>query len=179
MEFLSLGLLGLLLFKSLLAFELEASFSNDGSVLGLEVPDLPSDFGSDSDPMASRVESKTVDGRSGIVAGSGFFNITEVKNIDFFVLSTGDDEVTSGGDGDGVDVGVVNLDAVLDAESLVVPDFKVSVPSDRGEILSTDGGFRGSGDESDLGDPIVVVVLLDGVFAVTLDVPEFDISVGT
>lgn len=43
--------------------------------------------------------------------------------------------------------------------------------------MSADGGLGGGGDESDLRDPVVVVVFLDGVLAVTLDVPELDISV--
>ena len=45
--------------------------------------------------------------------------------------------------------------------------------------MSSDSGLAGGGDESDLGDPVVVVVLLDGVLAVTLDVPELDVSVGS
>jgi len=129
MELVSLGLLGLLFLKGLLSFKLEASFSNDGGVLGFEVPNLPSYFSSDSDPVASGIESEAVNRRSGIVAGSGLLNITEVKDIDLLVLSTGDDEVSSGGDGNSVDVGVMDSQAVLDAESLVVPDLEVSVPS--------------------------------------------------
>jgi len=71
----------------------------------------------------------------------------------------------------------MDSDAVLDVEGLVVPDLEVSVPSDGGEVLSA-GGLGGGGDESHLGDPIVVVVLLDGVLAVTLHVPELDLAVG-
>ena len=178
-EFVSLGLLGGLLLQGFLSLKFEASFGNDGGVFGLEVPDLPSDFSSDSNPVAPRVEGKAVDGWSGVVAGGGLFDIAEVENENFLVFSSSHNEVSSGGDGDGVDVGIVNSDAVLDAESLVVPDLEVSVPSDWGEVLTSNGGLAGAGDESDLGDPVVVVVLFDGVFAVALDVPQFDISVGT
>lgn len=61
MEFLGLGLLGLLLLKSLLAFKFEVSITNDGGIFALEVPDLPSDLSADSDPVASGVESQAVD----------------------------------------------------------------------------------------------------------------------
>ena len=64
------------------------------------------------------------------MAGGGFLDITEVKDFDFLVLSTGDDEVSSGGDGDGIDAAVMDLDRILDGESLVVPDLKISVPAD-------------------------------------------------
>lgn len=130
MELLGLGLLGLLLLKSLLSFKLEASFSDDGGILGLKVPDLPSDLSTDSDPVASGVEGEAVDGGSSIVARGGLLNIAEVKNFNLLVLSSGDNEVSSGGDGDGIDGSIVNFNAVLDVEGLVVPDLEVTVPSD-------------------------------------------------
>ena len=109
---------------------------------------------------------------------SRLLNITEIEDSNLLVLSSGYDEVSSGGNSDGVDASIMHLDAVLDVEGLVVPDFEVSVPSDGGEVLSA-GSFGGGGDESHLGNPIVVVVLLDSVLAVTLDVPELDFTVGT
>ena len=60
-ELIGLDLLGLLLLKVLLALQLEASLSDDWRVLGLEVPDLPSDLSSDGDPVASGVEGEAVD----------------------------------------------------------------------------------------------------------------------
>jgi len=176
-ELVGLHLLGLFLREVLLALELEAALAHHGRVLGLEVPDLPSDFSSDRDPVAPGVEGEAVDRGTGIVGGGGLLHITEIEDSDLFVLSTGDDEVSSGGDGDGVDAAIMDSDAVLDVEGLVVPDLEVSVPSDGGEVLSA-GGLGGGGDESHLGDPIVVVVLLDGVLAVTLHVPELDLAVG-
>ena len=176
MELIGLDLLGLLLFKVLLSFELEVALSDNGGILGFEIPDLPSDLSSDGDPVAAGVEGEAVDGGSCIMDWGGLFNITEVEDSDFLVLSTGDDEVSSGGDGDGIDAAVMDLDAVLDVEGLVVPDLAVSVPTDGGEVLSA-SGFGGGGDEPDLGDPVVVVVLLDGVLAVALDVPELDLAI--
>ena len=57
-------------------------------------------------------------------------DVAEVEDLDLLVLSTGHDEVTLGGDGESVDASVVGLEAVLDAEALVVPDLEVSIPSD-------------------------------------------------
>ena len=60
-ELVSLGLLGSLLRKVLLALKLEAALTDHGRVLGLEVPNLPSDFSSDSDPVGPGVESECID----------------------------------------------------------------------------------------------------------------------
>ena len=117
------------LLLSFLSFKFEASFSNDWGVLGFEVPDLPSDFGSNSNPMASWVEGKAVDGGTSNMGTSRFFDITEVEDKNSLIFSSGNNEVSSGGDGDSIDVGIMNLDAVLDVEGLVIPDFKISVPS--------------------------------------------------
>lgn len=61
MEFLRLGLLGLFLLVALLSLQLEASLTNHGGVLGLEVPNLPSSFSTNGNPVASGVEGETVD----------------------------------------------------------------------------------------------------------------------
>ena len=177
MEFVSLGLLGILFLVALLSLKFEASLANDWSILGLEVPNLPADFCSNGDPMAPGVEGETVDRRASIVAGSWFFDITEVKNPNLLIFSSSDNEVSSGGDGDSVDAAVVHLDAVLDVESLVVPDLEVAVPADRGEVLSAYCRLGGRGDEPHLRHPVVVVVLLHRVLAVALHVPQFDLSV--
>lgn len=175
-ELVVLHLLGLLLLEVLLALQLKVTLTNNGGVLGFEVPDLPSDLSTDSDPVTAGIKSKAVNGGSSIVTGSGLLNVAEVEDADLLVLSTGDDEVASGGNSDGIDAAVVDLDAVLDVEGLVVPDLKVAVPADGGEVLSA-SGLGGGGDESDLGDPVAVVVLLDCVLAVTLDVPELDLAI--
>lgn len=60
-ELVSLDFLGSLLLEVLLALKLEAALSDNGGVLGLEVPNLPSDLSADSDPVAPGVESKGVD----------------------------------------------------------------------------------------------------------------------
>ena len=57
------------------------------------------------------------------------FNITEVKNSDFQILAAGDDVVSSRRNSQGVDVSIMSLERVLDAEGLVVPNFEISIPS--------------------------------------------------
>lgn len=59
-ELVSLDLLGSLLLEVLLALQLEAALSDNGGVLGLEVPNLPSDLSSNGNPVAPGVESKAV-----------------------------------------------------------------------------------------------------------------------
>lgn len=75
------------------------------------------------------------------MAGGWLFDIAEIENFDFLVLSTSNDKVSSGGDGDSVDAAVMNLNAILNVESLVVPDLQVSVPSNRSEVLTSNGCF--------------------------------------
>ena len=123
-----LDLLGFSLGLNLL--ELVVSVSNSGGIFRFEVPDFPSEFGSDGNPMASRVESQAGDGGFHVMSGVRFFNIAEVENSNFKIFSTSDDEVSSRRNSDGIDVGIMSSEAVLNVESLVVPDFKVSVPSD-------------------------------------------------
>jgi hypothetical protein len=65
----------------------------------------------------------------------------------------------------------MHSNAIFNVESLVVPDLEVSVPSNRCEVLSSNWSLGWSRDKSDLRDPVAVVVLLDGVFAVTSNVP--------
>lgn len=66
-------------------------------------------------------------------------NVTEVENTNFLVFSTCHNKVSSGRDSDGIDASIMNRNAVLNVESLVVPDLKVAVPSDGCKVLSTCG----------------------------------------
>lgn len=110
--------------------QLEVTVGNNGGILGLEIPDFPSDFGSDSNPMAFRVEGQSSDGGLSVVDGERLLNIAEIEDSNLKVLTTGHNEVSSGGHGQSVNVGIMGSEGVLDVESLVVPDLEVSVPSD-------------------------------------------------
>jgi hypothetical protein len=93
------------------------------------------------------------------------------KHSDLFDLSSSYNEVSSRGDGDSLDISIVDMDSVLDVEGLVIPDLEVSVPSDGGEVLTSNCSLGGGGDESNLGDTVAVVVFFNDVLAVILDVP--------
>ncbi len=71
------------------------------------------------------------------MAWGWLFNIREIEDSNFLVFSSSYNEVSSGRNSDGVDGAVMYLDAVLDVEGLVVPDLEISVPSDGGEILTS------------------------------------------
>jgi hypothetical protein len=176
-EFVSFGLLWLFLFKALFSLKFKVSFSNHWSVFSFEVPNLPSNFSSNSDPVASRVEGKAVNWRSGIMAWSRLLNITEIKDSDFLIFSSCHNKVSSRRNSDSINASVVDFDAVLNVECLVIPDFKIAIPSNWCEVLSSDWGLWWSGDKSNFWDPVVMIKLLDSVFAVTLNVPELDISI--
>jgi len=128
-ELFSFGLLCLLFFESFLSLEIEVSLSNDRGILGLKVPDFPADLCSNSDPMATRVEGQAVDGGSSIMARGRLLDITEVKHLHFFVLSSSNNEVSSRRDSDSIDTAFMDFNTVLNVEGLVVPDFEVAVPS--------------------------------------------------
>jgi hypothetical protein len=64
----------------------------------------------------------------------------------------------------------MGLEGVLNLEVLV-PDLKESVPADGSEVFKF---LRGG--VSNPGDPVIVVVLVDGVLADTLHIPEFNAS---
>ena len=123
-------LLAWLLVQVLLAFEFEASFTDDGSILGLKVPDLPSDLSADSNPMTPGVESEAVDGGSSIELQIELLDITEIEDSDLLVLATSYNKVAPRRDSDGIDVGIMHRHTVLNIEGLVVPDLEITVPSD-------------------------------------------------
>jgi len=50
-----------LLVKNFFAFKLEVAFADHWRVLGLKVPNLPSNLSSNSNPVAAGVKSKAVD----------------------------------------------------------------------------------------------------------------------
>jgi len=50
-----------LLIKNFFSFKLEVAFTDHRRVLGLKVPNLPSNLSSNSNPVAAGVESEAVD----------------------------------------------------------------------------------------------------------------------
>lgn len=166
-------------FEVLLSFNLEISLSNNWRVFSFEVPNLISNFSSNSNPMASRIESKAVNRWSCIMTWGWFFYVRKIKNSNFFIFSSSYNKVSSWWDSDGIDTSVMNLNTILNIEGLVIPDLKISVPSDRWKELSSNWSLCWSRDESNLRNPIAMVVLFNSVFAVTFNVPKFDLSISS
>jgi len=105
---------------------------------------------------------------------SGFLGkVSEIPDLDAVLLASGGDVGTHWSNGEGVDVGFVGLEAVLD-EEVGVPDLKSAVPASGGEEWSLlDWGV------SDGADPVGVAVLLEGELALSNGVPELDGLVST
>jgi len=105
---------------------------------------------------------------------SGFLGeVSEIPNLNAVFFTGGGNVSTHWGNGEGVDVGFVSLEAVLD-EEVGVPDLKSAVPASGGEEWSLlDWGV------SDGADPVGVVVLFEGELALSNGVPELDGLVGT
>lgn len=97
----------------------------------------------------------------------------QVPNADFLVFTTSCDVLSVGGDGKGVYVGFVGLEGVSDLE-VGVPDLKLSVPSDRGEVGGEGLHFVSrfyNRRVSHAGNPVVVVVFVGRELAFGSDVP--------
>lgn len=161
-------------------FGFVSSLSNQLVLLSLKVPNLDSVFGSDGDPRGLRVEGQTSNDGSSVKFSEGLAAVVEVPDFNLLVLTAGDDEGSLGGGGDGVDVSVVSLEAVLDLERLVVPDFKTSVPSGGSKEATGEVTLGGaSAEEPHIRDPVGMALLVFSEAADTLDVPKLDGLVGT
>lgn len=151
----------------------------DGLLVSISLPDPDVVFGGGGDPLEIRVEGDLVDGGSSVVLVQGFLQVGDVPVVQLLVLSSGDDVPAVGGDGHGVDVVVVCLELVPDGV-VQVPDLEPAVPSDADEVW-VDTGRLALVDrrESDLADPLGVVVLLAGVFAVSQGVEQLQLLLGS
>jgi len=131
-----------------------------------KIEDLNASFSGGSDPLHLWVEGNLVDGGVGLELSGFLLEIREIPNFDAVFFTSGGDVSTHWGNGEGVDVGFVSLEAVLD-EEVGVPDLKSSVPTSGGEEWSLlDWGV------SDGADPVGVVVFFEGEFAFSNGVPE-------
>lgn len=163
-----------------LILDLVGGLSEQLILLGLEVPDLDSVLSADGDPGSLGVEGEAGHNSSSIEFSEGLAAVVEVPDLDLLVLTTGNDEGSLGGGGDGVDVAVMSLEAVLNLEGLVVPDLKASIPSGGSEEAASEVALGGvAAEEADVADPVGVALLVLGESADTLDIPELDGLVGT
>jgi len=125
------------------------------------------------------VEQDLVDLALGIDGSDGLLQVSDVPEVEGLVLSAGSQILGVGRNGHSVDLSLVRLEGVPDLE-VGVPDLESSVPAHRGEV-----GVEGAlglalqvRRVSDLADPVLMVVLLRGVPAVSKRVPQLDLLVG-
>lgn len=144
-------------------------------VIGIvvQVEDVDTIFARSGDPLSGGVEGNLADGGTSVQGSAFFLEVVQVPKLDGIFFTSGGNVVTSGGNGQRVDVFVVGLEGVLDQE-VGVPDLESAVPAGRGEV-----GALLNGGVSDAGDPVGVVVLLVGVLAVSDGVPELEGLVST
>lgn len=141
--------------------------------LGLEIPDLDAVVGGGTEPVVLRGERQGVDGGAGgqrvqVLA------LVDVPEHGSAVLATRGDQGAVRGDGQGVDDTVVTHQVGSQLAVGQVPDLDDLVPAG-----GNDQWLLGGRRETDARDPVVVLVLLDGVLALTQGVPELDRLVAT
>lgn len=157
----------------------EFSIGNGWSIFWFEIPNSPSNFSSNSNPMRFWVESNSCNGSRSIKRWILFLNISEIINSNLLILSTCDNEITSGRNSQTINVSLVSLEAILDVESLVVPYLKISIPTNWGKEMSSNWALATNGNISNLWNPIMMIVVLNGVSALASNIPELDGSIGT
>jgi len=137
-------------------------------VLVLQVPDLDGSIGGGAQPVVLRGEAHGVDG--GVVLQRvQVLSIIDIPQHGGSVLTTGTTKRTIRRDGDGVQDTSVSGQVGLQLAVVEVPDLDELVPT-TGDDQRVLGGRR----ESDAGDPIGVVLLGDGVLALSQGVPQLD-----
>jgi len=80
-----------------------------------------------------------------------------------------------------VDVSFMSLERGLDLE-VSAPDFESSIPTNGGEVWLEGSLFALDFDQwrvSNTANPILMVVLFTGIFAISQSVPEFDFSISS
>ncbi len=141
--------------------------------LGLEVPDFNTVVRGSAEPVVLRGE------RQGVYGGSGGQRVQVLALVDVpehggAVLATRGDQGTVRRDGQGVYDTVVTNQVGAKLAVGQVPDLDDLVPTGR-----DDQGLLGGGRETNAGNPVVVLVLLDGVLALAEGVPQLDALVTT
>jgi len=143
----------------------DLDLSLDGLVL--EVKDLDALDGSGSDEELLGVEDDAVDSLADL-DGEELLALLEVPEDDLAVLAGRGAHRAVRRDGDGVDVGGVAGEVVLEGEVLKAPDLHKAVPAGSdADGLSSRGGAEGDG-----ADPLRVAALAEHVLLLTDSVPE-------
>jgi len=137
-------------------------------VLVFQIPDLDGSIGGCAQPVVLRREAHSVDGAVGI-QGIQVLTVVNIPQHSGTVLTTGTTQTSIRRDGDGVkDTGVASQ-VGFQLAVVQVPNLDQTIPTARHDQRVL-GGRR----EADTGDPVGVVVLGDGVLALSQGVPQTD-----
>ena len=142
----------------------------DELLLG-EVEDLDAGLGGNDEPVETLGEEDGVDGGVAVVLGEPLA-LDDVPNHDLAVTGAGGEEGGVLDDIEGRDLSLVTLAGVEEGHVEVIPDLDGLIP--RGG--DAESGLLGVV-ETDNGDGISVLVLLDGVLALGAGVPDLDVSI--
>jgi hypothetical protein len=156
--------------SSLLTIEIISS-ELVNELLGRQVINSDALLSTNDDPEDSGGEDDAVDGGLS-VALIKMLSINEVPDVDLSVSSTGGEESGAGSDIEAVNLSLVANEGVHQRHGGVVPDLDGSIPRGRDDDRSLHVVV-----ESDAGNPVGVLVLLNSELADTLDVPNLDLLV--
>lgn len=156
--------------SSLLAIEV-ISLEFVDELLGRQVVDSDTFFSTNDDPEDSGGEDDAVNRRLGI-ALIEMLAINEVPDVDLTISATRGEESGSGCNIEAVDLSLVADESVHQRHGGVVPDLDGSIPRGRDDNRSLHVVV-----ESDAGNPVGVLVLLNGELADTLNVPNLNLLI--
>jgi hypothetical protein len=165
----------------------EGSATNQGSSSGLTVKgggfvfvdeffvwkiiDLDTLFGTDNEPVKLGGEQDNVNWGFGVdLFEMSSFN--QVPDVDFTVSTTGGDEVGVWCEIKGVDLSFVSNESVLEGHDGVIPNLDGLIPGS-----GDDDWFLDIVEVSDAGNPVGVLVLVNGELADTVDVPNLEVLI--
>jgi len=140
---------------------------------GGEVEDLDTLFGSDNDPVEFLGEENAVNGGVVLVAGEPLA-LDNIPDHDLTVVRSGSEVGGVVNHIDGVNLGLVSHEGVHELHVSVVPNLDGLIP--RGG--NADGGL-GLVVEADARNGIGVSVFVNGMLALTSDVPDLDVVVAS
>jgi len=136
-----------------------------------EIVDLDTVFGTNDEPVKLGGEQDNVNWGFGVdLFEMSSFN--EVPDVDLTVSTTGGDEVGVWCKIEGVDLSLMSNEGVHKSHDGVIPNLDGLVPRGRDD----DWGLKVL-EISDAGNPVGVLVGIDGEFALTVDVPDLDLLI--
>jgi len=136
-----------------------------------EIVDLDTFFGTNNEPVDLGGEEDDVNWGFGI----NFFEMSsfnEVPDVDLTVSTTGGDEVGVWSEIEGVDLSFMSNKGVHERHDGVIPDLDGLIPGGRDDDWLLD-----IVEVSDAGNPVGVLVLVNGELADTVDVPDLEVLV--